>query len=80
LEIPPRHDERGLDMTSEKEVYNKTCGALGCNVTVSNRVVFSVGFSANFCERCAAELVSNGLGVIGRHQDYCANRHTEGEV
>ena len=67
-------------MIKGKEVYNRACGVSGCNVTASKRVVFSVGFSAYFCDRCAAELVNNGLGVIVRHQNNCANQHTEGEV
>lgn len=53
-------------MREWKEVNNQECGAFGCNVTATMRVVFSVGFSAFFCERCAVELIKNGMGVIER--------------
>lgn len=58
-------------MTKEKEVHNVMCGAFGCDLAASKRLMFSVGFSASFCDKCAAELMTSNIVT---HQNCSANR------
>jgi hypothetical protein len=73
LEIQHRY-EKEIEMT--KKVHNDACGVSGCNLAASKRVLFSVGFSASFCDKCADELVTSNIGT---YQNSSAN-HTEDQI
>jgi hypothetical protein len=47
----------------KKIVNNELCGINGCNKPAHKRILFSLGFSANFCRECANALVAKGLGM-----------------
>jgi hypothetical protein len=44
-------------------VENHICGANGCNKPANKKVLFSLGFSANFCTEHAEELIQEGIGT-----------------
>jgi hypothetical protein len=46
-----------------KSLRNKRCGSSRCDNPARKRILFSLGFSASFCEKCADELIRNNLGV-----------------
>ncbi len=63
-------------MIKGKEVYNEVCEASGCNVTATKRIIFPLGFSACFCDKCAHELIRSGMGVEYAYRD-CAEQDAE---
>jgi hypothetical protein len=54
-------------MKKDRDLSNQICGALGCSAPATKSIVFSVGFSAYFCERCAIELVNNCRGMMKKN-------------
>lgn len=52
-----------VSLYKRKSIGNKKCGSNKCDNQVNRRVLFSLGFSASFCEKCADELIRNNLGV-----------------
>lgn len=52
-----------VPLYKRKSLGNKKCGSNKCDNPVNRRVLFSLGFSASFCEKCADELIRNNLGV-----------------
>jgi hypothetical protein len=48
---------------NHKSLKNKRCGSSRCDNPARKRILFSLGFSASFCEKCADELIRNNLGV-----------------
>jgi hypothetical protein len=56
-----------MTLCKHKSIRNKRCGSKKCDKPVSRRILFSLGFSASFCEKCADELIQNNLGTEQRH-------------
>jgi hypothetical protein len=46
-----------------KEVRNTFCGKNKCNRQATVKIIFSLGFSANFCAEHAEELIQEGIGA-----------------
>jgi hypothetical protein len=47
-----------------KELHNILCGSIGCTRPAKRKVLFSIGFSANFCEECANVLMHDNIGIV----------------
>ena len=52
-----------MSLYRRKTIWNKKCGSNKCDSPANRKVLFSLGFSAFFCEKCADELIRNNLGV-----------------
>jgi hypothetical protein len=52
-----------MSIYKRKSLKNKRCGSSECDNPSKKRVLFSLGFSASFCEKCAEELIRNKLGI-----------------
>jgi hypothetical protein len=50
-----------------REVRNTSCGKNKCNKQATIRIIFALGFSANFCTECAEELIQEGAGTEKQH-------------
>jgi hypothetical protein len=48
---------------STKPVDNFICGMDGCTRPAKEKAVFSLGFSAGFCEHCANRLRNKGIDI-----------------
>jgi hypothetical protein len=46
-----------------KEVRNTSCGKNKCSRQATIKIIFALGFSANFCAECAEELIQEGIGA-----------------
>ena len=46
-----------------KEGRNTSCGKNKCSRQATVKIIFTLGFSANFCAECAEELIQEGIGV-----------------
>ena len=64
-------------MKKDRDLSNQICGALGCSAPATKSIVFSVGFSACFCERCAVELVNNCRGTMKKNPVGWEDKHSE---
>lgn len=58
-----------MSLYKHKSLRNKKCGSSKCDNPGKKRVLFSLGFSAFFCEKCANELIRNNLGVEEGHTE-----------
>ena len=61
-----------MSLHKHKLLRNKRCGSNECDNPAKKRVLFLLGFSALFCEKCARELIQNNLGVAEWHSGCCA--------
>jgi hypothetical protein len=61
-----------MSLHKHKLLKNKRCGSNECDNPAKKRVLFLLGFSALFCEKCARELIQNKLGVASGIQVCCA--------
>jgi hypothetical protein len=48
---------------NNKVISNEVCASIGCQSFSATSIIFPIGFSANFCSQCAAELIRDGLGT-----------------
>jgi hypothetical protein len=69
--------------SSNKVISNEVCASIGCQRYSTTRIKFSIGFSANFCSQCAADLIRDGLGTneeIRRIEQLNSQQHKQGKV
>jgi len=50
-------------LSNNKIISNGVCASIGCQMFSTTRIKFSIGFSANFCSPCAADLIRDGVGT-----------------
>jgi hypothetical protein len=46
-----------------KEIGNTICGKSNCSRQTTTKILFSLGFSAGFCSKCADNIIQQGLGI-----------------
>jgi hypothetical protein len=64
-----------MALYKHKSIRNKRCGSNKCKNQANRRVLFSLGFSAFFCEKCADELIRSNLGTEEESTDISAAKH-----
>jgi hypothetical protein len=56
-------DKNLFSSSNNKVISNEVCASVGCQRFSTTSIKFPIGFSANFCSQCAAELIRDGLGT-----------------
>lgn len=46
-----------------KEITNTVCGKKNCSIQATTKIIFPLGFSAGFCNKCADDIVHLGIGT-----------------
>lgn len=59
--------DQNIFLPETKYLENNVCGKNGCYESAVKRILFPLGFSALFCEKCASELVKDESDSFSLH-------------